>query len=598
MKKIVIIIILLFFVLMNGCNTDEEDITQTNDIQQLDNNETIKKRNFVKEFETLHLGQEIVYSIIDDFDNDNSDECFIVTGKQDPKVWFLTSQGNTDIILEVWGNYKKAIVLDRNNKKHFALICNYEPSITQVWVFCVEEYKANEIFTSIADYEIKAVDNNFEMTWKRYDAEGKYDLAMNKYIWDEYKQTYVKEGDDVAFNNENEEDNDLKEKQNNNEEVHKISHNSSLYTTYIDKETQKFGYKDKNGNVVIKPQYDYARKFSEERAIVEINGKYGCIDKYGNLIIKAKYDNIRDFTEGLAAAKSNNKWGYISKAGDIQIEFKFDDVVDFSEGLAAVKITGEWGYINNIGDMVIKPQFDSFNSFKNGRVDVKYGGKSGMMTKDGMISWMKFDTYKEIQLLPVDESNKNQDFKQFYNDLLIAIQNKDTEFIIHHLNTNIQFSFGLDSGIEGFLQKWKLHKNPRESSFWLEIEKTLKLGGVFSNKSKTEFIAPYIFANFPDSFDCFEYDVCIDDNVSVYLRPEIKSLIIKNLKYHIIKVLDRNINTLDPSGKTVRWSKIQLPNGSRGYVKSEYLRSSIDYRAMFSKDEDGIWKMDVFIAGD
>ena len=46
----------------------------------------------------------------------------------------------------------------------------------------------------------------------------------------------------------------------------------------------KWGYIDKNGNVVIDFIYDDANSFSEELASVEKDGKYGYIDKEGNVV--------------------------------------------------------------------------------------------------------------------------------------------------------------------------------------------------------------------------------------------------------------------------------------------------------------------------
>lgn len=68
-------------------------------------------------------------------------------------------------------------------------------------------------------------------------------------------------------------------------------------------ENQKFGYKDKDGNVVIKPQYFDATDFSERLACVK-KGKtssWGYIDTTGRIAIPANYRQAKPFNEGLAA---------------------------------------------------------------------------------------------------------------------------------------------------------------------------------------------------------------------------------------------------------------------------------------------------------
>jgi hypothetical protein len=75
----------------------------------------------------------------------------------------------------------------------------------------------------------------------------------------------------------------------------------------------KWGYIDKQGEIVIPIQYDDAGFFSEGLARVRVNGKYGFIDTKGNMVIPAVYDEAYGFSEGLAQVKINGKWRYIDK---------------------------------------------------------------------------------------------------------------------------------------------------------------------------------------------------------------------------------------------------------------------------------------------
>ena len=68
-------------------------------------------------------------------------------------------------------------------------------------------------------------------------------------------------------------------------------------------ENQKFGYKDKEGNVIIKPQYFEAADFSEGLACVKKGktGSWGYIDTSGKTVITPDFKQAKPFHEGLAA---------------------------------------------------------------------------------------------------------------------------------------------------------------------------------------------------------------------------------------------------------------------------------------------------------
>ena len=46
-----------------------------------------------------------------------------------------------------------------------------------------------------------------------------------------------------------------------------------------------------------------------------------------------------------------------------------------------------------------------------------------------------------------------------------------------------------------------------------------------------------------------------------------------------------------------RWTEVTAADGTKGFVKSDQLRSPVDYRAVFQPRKTG-WKMTAFIAGD
>ncbi len=87
------------------------------------------------------------------------------------------------------------------------------------------------------------------------------------------------------------------------------------------KKDNKFGFVDKNGEVIIQANLDYSsvENFSDGLAIIKIEtqrkGKlpfrqYGYIDKQGNVVIKPQFPSAGDFKNGLAMVR-DKKTGYL-----------------------------------------------------------------------------------------------------------------------------------------------------------------------------------------------------------------------------------------------------------------------------------------------
>ena len=187
------------------------------------------------------------------------------------------------------------------------------------------------------------------------------------------------------------------------------------------KQNGKYGFIDKSGNIVIIPQFDYVRPFSEDLAWVgrgrqewgsltiyydfesfinkagqavivnrdfraagdfsdglapvKINGKWGYINKVGNILIDPKFNACGFFSGGLAVARIGDIWSFIDKTGRVVISEQFEEVQHFSDGLAAVKTGSNWKYIDKNGKIVLNTQYDLVGNFSEGLAPVNLGGQ-------------------------------------------------------------------------------------------------------------------------------------------------------------------------------------------------------------------------------
>ena len=162
---------------------------------------------------------------------------------------------------------------------------------------------------------------------------------------------------------------------------------------------KKYGYVDKEAQVIINPQYDWAQIFRGNIAIVKIDGKQTCINKYGKIVVEPKYEDMRHYMNNLIEVKENGKWGLIDDLGHLIVEPQYDIISRFKGDIAAVKKNGKWGYINKAGSVIVEPQFAEVRKHVGeDLVAVQKNGQWGFINKEGhLIVDLQFDTVKDFK---------------------------------------------------------------------------------------------------------------------------------------------------------------------------------------------------------
>lgn len=204
---------------------------------------------------------------------------------------------------------------------------------------------------------------------------------------------------------------------------------------------------------------------------------------------------------------------------------------------------------------------------------------------------------QERYLMPVDEAAKDASFLAFRSKLIAAAERKDLKYVMAICDPKIELSYGGHSGMKGFKELWT---GKNEPEFWKEFLAVMKNGGKYSpakGREPATFTAPYTFSTFPEDLDMFENAVIFGTNVNLRESPDMNSKVVARLSYNLVKLDYENSVKDNDERRTVLWSKIETLGGLKGFVKPEYARSPIDYRAGFEKKR-GRWVMTFFIAGD
>jgi hypothetical protein len=201
---------------------------------------------------------------------------------------------------------------------------------------------------------------------------------------------------------------------------------------------------------------------------------------------------------------------------------------------------------------------------------------------------------QERYVKPIDGAKKDASFFAFRTKLIEAAKKRDAKYVLSILDRDIKNSFGGNGGIGEFKDFWKI--NNSNSKFWDEFLSVITNGGKFIKEGNSKlFFAPYTFTSFPGDLDAFSHNVITGDKVKLRLKADVNSPVVANLSYNIVEILE-SVKAKENIEK-VSWYEIKTLGGKRGYVKAEFARSPIDYRAGFEK-KGGKWKMTTFIAGD
>jgi len=145
------------------------------------------------------------------------------------------------------------------------------------------------------------------------------------------------------------------------------------FTTFS--QNNRFGLKDNDGNVTIKPKYSKLIRLGNSSWLAQKNSKYGIIDSYGNVIVKLKYQNASRILGSYAKLGSNFKYGVFNEKGEniIPVEYSSIDLLFGMRFLTCKDF--KYGVVDKNGKVILENKFDEIYMPKPNIMHIRYNGK-------------------------------------------------------------------------------------------------------------------------------------------------------------------------------------------------------------------------------
>lgn len=202
------------------------------------------------------------------------------------------------------------------------------------------------------------------------------------------------------------------------------------------------------------------------------------------------------------------------------------------------------------------------------------------------------------KLYPVDEAPVDTAFFVFREELIDAVEEKNIFAIMEAVDDDIKAGFGSENGIAAFAGAWELEseEKTKQSPLWDVLADVLNGGGAFQD-GRQRFVAPYVYAAWPDEYDAFTHAAVTGAGVRLRSEPSLSSRIITMVSHDIVEFLGEENKTETIDGETYPWIHLRTLDGTEGYLWGKFVERPIGYRAGFEK-RDGVWKMVFLVSGD
>ncbi len=141
-------------------------------------------------------------------------------------------------------------------------------------------------------------------------------------------------------------------------------------------QNERWGFKDKDGNIIVEPIYKKLIRLGDSSWIVQNKkNKFGLIDNYGNVIVPIKYNHADRMITRFAKFGNTYDYGIYDEYGNTIVEPKFSKIDILYGKMFLTYKNYKYGIVGFDGKTILENEFDDIYMPKPNVMRIKYQGR-------------------------------------------------------------------------------------------------------------------------------------------------------------------------------------------------------------------------------
>ena len=141
-------------------------------------------------------------------------------------------------------------------------------------------------------------------------------------------------------------------------------------------QNERWGFKDKNGNIIVEPIYKKLIRLGDSSWIVQNKrNKFGLIDNCGNVIVPIKYNHADRLVTEFAKFGNTYDYGVYDEYGNTIVEPKFSKIDILYGKMFLTYKNYKYGIVGFDGKTILENEFEDIYMPKPNVMRIKYQGR-------------------------------------------------------------------------------------------------------------------------------------------------------------------------------------------------------------------------------